>query len=71
MRYFKILTRYRCVANIICADSLEKAYDLSVAEHGWEIKIVECDRKEWHDWRVMDWNQVDQLENDMVSTDSF
>lgn len=35
------------------------------------FKAVECTQDEWWSWSVVNWREIDRMENDMVSMDTF
>lgn len=69
-RFWKILREDDGIFDIVSAESMEDAA-LAVRAMFCEWHIVETTQDEWWSWSTVNWNEVDRLENDMVSLDTF
>lgn len=74
-RFFKILREDGGVADIICDENAERA-EMRAMFRPWHnafcnFRVVETTRDEWWTWSVTNWAEVDRLEADMTSLDTF
>ena len=73
-RFFKIVRQDGSVTDIIADETAECAEIQAVfrsCNAHLNFRAVECSRNEWWSWSVIDWRQVDRLENDMSAMDTF
>lgn len=73
-RFFKIVREDGGIFDIVQSDNarlLALQTMVLVGERYNGFKFVECTRDEWWSWSVMNWREVDRMENDMVSMDTF
>lgn len=74
MRFFKVVREDGGIFDIVQADNVrlvELQTMVLVGKKYNDFKFVECTRDEWWSWSVMDWREIDRMENDMVSLDAF
>lgn len=69
-RFWKIVREDDGIFDIVSAESMEDAA-LAVRTMFRQWDIVETTQDEWWSWSTVNWNEVDRLENDMVSLDTF
>lgn len=69
-RFWKIVREDGGIFDIVSAKSVEDV-ELSTRAMFRQWDIVETTQDEWWSWSTVNWNEVDRLENDMVSLDTF
>lgn len=69
-RFFKIVREDGGIFDIVSAKSVEDAAR-STRSMFRPWSIVESTQDEWWSWRIINWGEVDRMENDMISMDAF
>ena len=73
-RFFKIVREDGGIFDIVQSDNarlLALQTLVIVGERVNGFKFVETTQDEWWTWSVTNWHEVDRMENDMVSMDTF